>query len=208
MQRCSSIVLILAVLSSYPSGNCGRLFGDSWVQPELFGSTQLQHHPPQRDGTIKTSTLLDAVKPHPLCSGAHAIVQRNAAGVIEAQVGTYVGVSLRGLGDTPEQVALAVTGIRQNEPTSGLYQEDQCPDAQINGLNNLFVRLENSQMEHGRNSSLVHQGRMYYISFAAKLGQTACDGVVSICIPAIGADSCTAYHGDTLYDATICPILG
>ena len=111
--------------------------------------------------------------------------------------------------NTPEQVATVITGVRQNEPTFGLVSGDQCPDAQLNGLDSLFIRLENSQMMPGNNIHPEHQGRMYYISFAAKMGGTACDGVVSVCIPAVGTDSCAAPEYDIMHSSfLVCPVFG
>lgn len=187
------------------------------MQPEHFRSTQLpeQSQPVKLFGAA-TSTLFPAVTPHSLCSGAHAVVSKHdetgfkhgGAENVEHKPGTYISIGLQGLGSTPEQVATVITGVRQNEPTSGLFSGDQCPDAQLKGLDSLFIRLENSQMMPGNNIHPEHQGRMYYISFAAKMGGTACDGVVSVCIPAVGASSCAASEYDITHDSLVCPILG
>ena len=218
MQPCSSLVCFLTVLVTCLPGLRCRLFGDNALQPEHFRSTQLhdQSQPVKLFGPTATSTLFPAITPHPLCSGARAVMTNpgktgfthDGAGNVEHKTGTYISIGLQGLGHTADQVTTIITGVRQNEPTSGLFSGDQCPDAQVSSLDSLYIRLENSQMMPGNNIRPEHQGRMYHISFAAKLGGTACDGVVSVCIPAIGADSCAASEYDIMHDSLVCPILG
>lgn len=208
MQLCNFVMWLSTVLF-LPISSC-RLFGDSTFQPQQTESSQplFNSKAATLADTVKTSFLIGDLSHHPLCSDAHAVVVANQEETFGHKPGTQTRISIQALGDRPEQVAFVITGIKQNEPTSGLYPGDHCPDAQVDGLGSLSLRLENSQMTADENRHSGHQGRTYYISFAAKLGDAACEGVVSVCIPAIGSDSCAAFQQDVLYDSTVCPGLG
>lgn len=78
-----------------------------------------------------------------------------------------------------DPLTIAITSVRQDEPTSGTGNSDLSPDGQGIGTATAQVRAE--RVGNGN-------GRYYYISFTAKDGQVnepagSCSGVVQISIP-------------------------
>lgn len=209
MQLCKSVTWCVAFLPLCLPRSSGRLFGDLAVPSKALRDSQLQQltYAGGHTNTVQTSSLVDNVRYHPLCSRAHAVLSHGALDSPNSP-GTLLGLSIQGFDDETEQVAVSIHGVKQNEATSGLFAKDQCPDAELLGDNSWSIRLENGQMRTDTNSKMAHKGRTYYISFSAETRETACEGVVSICVPVIGSDSCTASQEDALFDSTMCPIFG
>ena len=89
--------------------------------------------------------------------------------------GRLVPIALRGAVDTNGgPVPVVVTGVRQDEPVSGLDRRDNCPDATIaNGT----AMLRAERFKKG-------DGRVYVVSYAATDSRGAtCTGEVRVCVP-------------------------
>jgi len=88
----------------------------------------------------------------------------------------FVDVSVKGVTDPDgDPVAVAITGIGQDEPLKSLDAADGCPDASGIGRSTAAIRAE-------RNGT--GDGRVYRISFTADDGRGGrCTGAVSVCVP-------------------------
>lgn len=74
-----------------------------------------------------------------------------------------------------DPIVLVITEIIQDEPTNGLADADQTPDAEL--IDEDTVRLRAERAENG-------DGRIFYISFRAYDGKGGvCEGVVSVSVP-------------------------
>jgi hypothetical protein len=90
------------------------------------------------------------------------------------------------------EVAIAVTGVRQDEPVDARGDGSTGPDAEFaDGL--LRVRAERAG---GGN------GRVYQVSFTAAAGASTCQGTVSVCVPHDQGPGATCVDDGPLYDST------
>ena len=121
----------------------------------------------------------------------------------ESSWGRYLPVSIAGVTDPAGQhIVVAISKIKQNEHAYNQHLHDSCPDAQINGLNSLFVRYESSE---AGNAGSMHRGRTYLISFVARNeAGFSCDGEVEVCVPSGGHMDCLVTVSDIFYDSTVC----
>jgi hypothetical protein len=90
-----------------------------------------------------------------------------------------------------DQVTITITGVTQDEPTSGLGDGDTGPDAVLQSANRVLLRAERSE---------TGNGRMYVIHFTARdtHGET-CTGSVQVGVP-VGRKSNVIDSGQT-YDS-------
>lgn len=158
------------------------------------------------------SVYTDTVQPQnvpgflPVCSNAYAIVNQPRVSSVGPSWGSYMPVSIGGVTDPAEQhVVIAISKVEQNEPTYNQHSRDDCPDAQVNGLNSLFVRFESSQAGPQQAPSSMQSGRTYFVYFTAKNeAGLSCDGVVKVCVPSSGHSNCLTTDNDVLYDSRMC----
>ncbi len=148
----------------------------------------------------------------PVCSHAYPIIHHPIMHQPSADLsssgplwGSYLPVSIGGVTDPADQhVVIAISKIEQNEPTYNQHK-DSCPDAQVNGLNSLFVRYESGDAGAKDNATSLPRGRTYFIHFTTKNeAGLSCDGMVNVCVPSTGYSSCVTTDNDALYDSSIC----
>jgi hypothetical protein len=100
-------------------------------------------------------------------------------------------VSILGVIDAEQNDTITITGITQDEPTSGLGDGDMSIDAVINSDGTVLLRAE-------RDSS--GNGRVYHIHFTASDFEGSASGVVNVTVPHGIKD--IAIDGGELYDST------
>ena len=89
-------------------------------------------------------------------------------------------ISIEGVSDGDSiynVVTLAITGVTQDEPVSGLERGDSSPDAVIqvgDPADTVLIRRERSKDGNGR---------VYEVAFTADDGFESCDGVVQVSVP-------------------------
>ncbi len=142
----------------------------------------------------------------PVCSNAYAIINQPSLSSATPFWGGYLPVSIGGVTDPAGQhLVIAISKIEQNEPTYNQHSQDSCPDAQVNGLNSLFVRYESSEAGHHNFASSMQSGRTYFVNFTAKNeAGLSCDGMVRICVSSKGRSECLTTDNDIVYDSRIC----
>lgn len=106
----------------------------------------------------------------PVCTAAQAIPN-----LLWPANGQFSSIGIIGVGDPDDDpVSLSITGVTQDEPTSGLVTGDTGPDATVSG-SNVNVR---AQRDAGGN------GRVYRIQFGASDGNGgSCTGSVTVGVP-------------------------
>ena len=105
---------------------------------------------------------------------------------------SIVGITDDGASGLP--VTVRITGVRQDEPTSGLTGGDPSPDAIIvAGTSADTVQLRRERSAKGN-------GRMYTISFTAHDGWEGCSGSVKVGVPMKKGSA--AVDDGPLYDST------
>lgn len=142
----------------------------------------------------------------PVCSSAYAIIQQPGLPDDRSLWGRYLPVSIGGVTSPSGQpVVIAIDSILQNEPAYSQHSQDACPDAQVNGLNSLFLRYENGEAGRQGNTGLLQKGRTYYVGFTARnQAGLSCTGMVPACVPLEGQEDCVATANDMLYDSRVC----
>ncbi|KAL0041956.1 hypothetical protein WJX79_010257 [Trebouxia sp. C0005] len=141
----------------------------------------------------------------PVCSNAHPIIHQPSTDLSSSgpSWGSYLPVSISGVTDPADQhVVIAISKIEQNEPTYNQRSNDSCPDAQVNGLNSLFVRSESSEGPEDEATS-VPRGRTYFIHFTARNeAGLSCDGtpyysgiLMLLCAMALAATKAAGVYG-------------
>ena len=100
-------------------------------------------------------------------------------------------VSILGVIDAEQNDTITITGVTQDEPTSGLGDGDMPIDAVINSDGTVLLRAE-------RDSS--GNGRVYHIHFTASDFEGSASGVVNVTVPHGKKD--IAIDGGELYDST------
>ncbi|DBA83730.1 hypothetical protein WJX77_011046 [Trebouxia sp. C0004] len=165
------------------------------------------------------NTLTDAARLkesfnlEPVCSNAYPIIHQSVMPQPSTDLsgsgpswGSYLPVSIGGVTDPADQhVVIAISKIKQNEPTYNQHSKDSCPDAQVNGLNSLFVRYESSEAGPKDDATSVPRGRTYFINFTARNeAGLSCDGMVYVCVPSSGYSSCVTTDSDILHDSSTC----
>lgn len=93
-------------------------------------------------------------------------------------------------------LTVRITGVRQDEPASGLTPADPAPDAVIvpGGAGHDSVQLRRQRSPHGN-------GRVYTIAFTAHDGLASCSGLVRVEVPHSRNGTAAADDGP-IYDAT------
>ncbi|DBA72048.1 TPA: hypothetical protein ACH3X2_010782 [Trebouxia sp. C0005] len=217
MQPCSSLkvglysyVWLMALLSQHQQLAEARKLQDI---VHLQFSAQLAMKANRNRPLGAKNTLTVAAHPkerfnmEPVCSNAHPIIHQPSTDLSSSgpSWGSYLPVSISGVTDPADQhVVIAISKIEQNEPTYNQRSNDSCPDAQVNGLNSLFVRSESSEGPEDEATS-VPRGRTYFIHFTARNeAGLSCDGVVNVCVPSNGHSTCITTDNDVLHDSSTC----
>ena len=139
--------------------------GGSIANTASVGGNQSDPH-----GGNNSSTVTTSVNHNPVCSGAsagpdlwppnHRWVWRSIGGVTDAD---------------GNPVAIAITGIWQDEPTNGLGDGDTAIDGQIAAGNSFAVRAERAG---------TRNGRVYHVFFTASDGSGgSCSGQATVGVP-------------------------
>lgn len=102
-----------------------------------------------------------------------------------------VQVSIIGVIDAEQNDTITITGVTQDEPTSGLGDGDTAVDALIKNDGTVLLRAERDP--NG-------DGRVYHIHFTASDFEGSASGVVDVTVPHGKKD--TAVDGGELYDST------
>jgi parallel beta-helix repeat protein len=107
----------------------------------------------------------------PVCTAAQAVP--NSLWPANSQ---FVQISIIGVGDPDnDPVTVLISGVTQDEPTSGLFTGDIGPDASLSGSN---VNLRAERLASGN-------GRVYRVQFDAGDGKGGtCSGAVTVGVPA------------------------
>jgi hypothetical protein len=106
----------------------------------------------------------------PVCTAAQAV-----PAILWPANGQFASIGIIGVGD-PENdpVSLSITGVTQDEPTSGLVTGDIGPDATVSGTS---VGLRAQRDTNGN-------GRVYRVQFGASDGNGgSCNGAVTVGVP-------------------------
>ena len=142
----------------------------------------------------------------PVCSSAYASIQQPGLPDDRSLWGRYLHVSIGGVADPiGQRVVIAIDSILQNEPAYNQHSQDACPDAQVNGLNSLFLRYENGEAGRQEDTGYLQKGRTYYVGFTARNeAGLSCTGVVTACVPFEGQEECIATANDLFYDSRVC----
>ena len=142
----------------------------------------------------------------PVCSHAYASIHKPGQPDDRSMWGRYLQVSIAGVSDPSGQhVVIAIDSILQNEPAYNQHSQDACPDAQVNGLNSLFLRFENGEAGLKDGTRFLQQGRTYYVGFTARdEAGLSCTGTVTACVPFAGHEECVATSNDRLFDSRTC----
>ena len=103
-------------------------------------------------------------------------------------------ISIRGMTDpNNEDVVISTAGVTQDEPTTGLGDDDSSPDAVIAGS---AVWLRAERAEDGN-------GRVYRVGFTANDGQGgSCSGFVNVTVPHDIKPATPAVDSGHAYDST------
>lgn len=103
-----------------------------------------------------------------------------------------IPVSIGGVVDPQgDAITIAVTGVTQDEPTSGLGDGDTGPDAVIQG-DSVLLRAE--RWDEGN-------GRVYAVSFTATDGLESCSGTVKVTVPKNMKKGSSAVDDGQIYDS-------
>ncbi len=114
-----------------------------------------------------------------------------------------VSETVTGVSAANGPVAVAVTSIRQDEPTllAGTGSADTCPDGKGVGSSTAQVRAERAG-----NVKVPGDGRVYHIGFTATdPGGNRCTGEVLVCVPHDQGQRMECVDEGPLYDSTRCP---
>jgi hypothetical protein len=222
MQPCSSLKVglysylwLVALLSHHQQLAEARKFQDIL---HLQFSAQLGMKVNRKQPLGAKNTLTDAAHLKerfnlaPVCSNAYPIIhhpimhQPSDLSNGGPSWGSYLPVSIGGVTDPADQhLVIAISKIEQNEPTYNQHSKDSCPDAQVNGLNSLFVRYESSEAGPKDDATSVPRGRTYFIHFTARNeAGLSCDGMVNVCVPSSGHSSCVTTDNDVLHNSSTC----
>ncbi len=111
-----------------------------------------------------------------------------------------VNVNVFGVTDPDgDAVAIAITGIRQDEPVNGVADGDTSPDGAGVGTDTAQVRAERAGSK-----KVPGDGRMYHIGYTASDGKgDTCSGVVKAGVPHDQRPGATIIDGGPLYDSTV-----
>lgn len=93
--------------------------------------------------------------------------------------------------DADSDVTVSVTDVFQDEPTNGLGDGDESPDAEITGDNSVDLRAERSGNENGR---------VYTITITATDGEFSCSNSVLVKVPHDKKDN--AVDDGAIFDST------
>ncbi len=222
MQPCSSLkvglysyVWLMALLSHHQQLAEARELQDVHLQfSAQLGTKANRNRPLGAKNTLTDAAhLKEKFNLVPVCSNAYPIVHRSIMHQPSTDLassgpswGSYLPVSIGGVTDPADQhVVIAISKIEQNEPTYNQHSKDSCPDAQVNGLNSLFVRYESSEAGPKDDATSVPRGHTYFIHFTARNeAGLSCDGVVNVCVPSNGHSSCVTTDNDVLHDSSTC----
>jgi hypothetical protein len=105
---------------------------------------------------------------------------------------SMVQVSILGVIDTEQNATITITGVTQDEPTSGGGSGDTDVDAIINADGTVLLRAERSGDGNGR---------VYHIHFTASDFEGSASGVVNVSVP-VNKKGDAAIDGGELYDST------
>ena len=169
----------------------GDTAAPSFTAPSLSGAADLVFQLTVSDGILSgmdtvTVTVfndqprcdLAQASPSSLWPPDHRMVLVNIMGVTDLNNGA---------------LALTVTGVTQDEPTSGLGDGDSAPDAVIHGSAAL-IRAERSA---------TGDGRVYRINFSADDGRGGtCSGWVAVVVPRSAKPGQGAVDSGQLYNST------
>lgn len=89
--------------------------------------------------------------------------------------------------------AIAVTGVRQDEPVNDRGDGNTAPDAFLSGAT-AQVRAERSGLG---------DGRVYHLSFTATAGARSCQGSVTVCVPHDQGHGAACVDQGPLFDSTV-----
>jgi hypothetical protein len=134
-----------------------------------------------------SSTVTTSVNHNPVCTSA------SAGPSLWPPNHKLVWSSISGVTDQDgDPIAITITGIRQDEPTSGLGSGDTPIDGAIGSGNSFAVRAERSGLG---------DGRVYHVSFSASDGVGgSCTGEATIGVPHDQSGP-AAVDGGALYDS-------
>ena len=195
-----SFVLLSAVLFS------GAQLSEARKLQGLLRHTQTPSRP-SASGNLRTADNLHHKIPEviPVCNSAYVVVGEPALQDDKPMGGRFLRVSIAGVTDsTGQQPVIAIDSILQNEPAYSQQKQDICPDAQVLGLNSLFLRYESGRSEP-TSSNGMQKGRVYHIGFTARnKAGFSCSGVVKACVPFEGQPDCVATAHDVLFDSRVC----
>ncbi len=221
MQPCSSLkvglysYLWLMVLLSHQQqlAEARELQDVGHLQLSAQLGTKVNRNRPLGATLTDAAHVTDRFNLAPVCSHAypmihHPIMHQTSTDLTSSgpSWGSYLPVSIGGVTDPADQhVVIALSKIEQNEPTYNQHSKDSCPDAQVNGLNSLFVRYESSDAGPKDDATSLPRGRTYFIHFKARNeAGLSCDGMVNVCVPSTGHSSCVTTDNDMLYDSSTC----
>jgi len=223
MQPCSSLkvglyrcLLLMALLSHHQQLAEARELQDV-VHLQLSAQSGTKVNQDRPVGAKNTLTdaahLTERFNLAPVCSHAYPIIHHPIMHQASTDLsssgpswGSYLPVSIGGVTDPADQhVVIAISKIEQNEPTYNQHPKDSCPDAQVNGLNSLFVRYESSDAGPKDDATSLPRGRTYFLHFTARNeAGLSCDGMVNVCVPSTGFSSCVTTDNDMLHDSSKC----
>lgn len=103
-----------------------------------------------------------------------------------------VKVAINGVTDPNNNATITITGVTQDEPTSGGGDGDTAVDAVINGDGTVLLRAERAASG---------DGRVYHVHFTATDFEGSSPGVVTVSVPK-NKKSDGAVDGGELYDST------
>ena len=143
--------------------------GSDWYAPGVGLVQSLRNDGESFSSQLVSSNLFEPENEPPDCSGAAAALRE-----LWPPNHDFRQVSIGGVTDPDgDPVAIAITGIFQDEQVDGPGSGHTCPDAAGTGTDTALLRSE-------RNGG--SDGRAYHVSFRAEDGQGGeCTGTVSVC---------------------------
>ena len=144
-------------------------------------------------GGLAIKGQIQVSNPPPVCSDATA-----SAPTLFPPNHKFVTENVLGVTDVSGPFTIDITGIEQDQPTTGGGSGNTCPDGKGVGTDTALVRAERD--------GTSKDGRIYHIAFTATdINGNSCSGNVPVCVPHDQGHGGKCVDNGSLFDSTKCP---